>query len=95
MGVGFILGTEGKGRWDEILKRFEVHEAVGSADGVHMPVEEDDVANLFSMDGAAGNACVPPRWVDGASTSWSTSSFGDFIKHVAQIGHRLHTSRDW
>ena len=36
------------------LKRFEVHEAVGSADGVHMPVEEDDVTNLFSMDSAAG-----------------------------------------
>ena len=61
------------------LKRFEVHEAVGSADGVHMPVEEDDVANFFSMDGGAGNARMPPGRVDGGI---------DFLVDVAE-GERV------
>ena len=61
------------------LKRFEVHEAVGSADGVHMPVEEDDVANFFFMDSAGGDARMPPGWVDGSI---------DFLVDVAE-GERV------
>ena len=64
-----------------------------------MPVEEDDVANLFSMDSAGGEThrmvlrFLLLIFLKSSSPSTNpilvTSLVGDFRKHVVQIVYRV------